>query len=69
MLNKKFCTYGVCTVVQIVRSIRPFIVRINVPFKDHVSANAVRRQLRELSNKIGPTLQPVFVSKKLKQGL
>ena len=40
-----------------------------LPFKDQVSANAVRRQLRDLCNKIGPTLQPVFVSKKLEQVL
>ena len=38
-------------------------------FKDQDSANAVRRQLHDLSNKIGPTLQPVFVSKKLQQDL
>ena len=43
------------------------IVRISLPFKDQVSANAVQRRLRDLSNKIGPTLQPVFVSKKLEQ--
>ena len=45
------------------------IVRINLPFKDQVSANSVRRQLRDLSNKIGLPLQPVFVSKKLEQDL
>ena len=45
------------------------IVRINLPFKDQVSANSVRRQLRDLSNKIGLALQPVFVSKKLEQDL
>ena len=44
------------------------IVKIGLPFKDQLSANAVRRQLRYLSNKIGPKLQPVFVSKKLEQG-
>ena len=44
-------------------------VRINLPFKDQVSANSVRRQLRDLSNKIGLALQPVFVSKKLEQDL
>ena len=44
-------------------------VRISLPFKDQVAANAVRRQLRDLSHKIGPTLQPVFVSKKLGQDL
>lgn len=41
------------------------IIRINLPFKDQVSANSVRRQLRDLSNKTGLLLQPVFVSKKL----
>ena len=27
-----------------------------------MAANAVRKQLRDLSHKIGPTLQPVFLS-------
>ena len=45
------------------------IVRINLPFKDQVSANSVRKQLRDLSNKIGLALQSVFVSKKLEQDL
>ena len=36
---------------------------------DYLSANAVRRQLLDLSNKIGPTLQPAFISKKLEQDL
>ena len=45
------------------------MVRINLPFKDQVSVNSVRRQLRDLSNKIGLALQPVFVSKKLEQDL
>ena len=40
-------------------------VRISLP--DQVAANAVRKQLRDLSHKIGATLQPVFVSKKLGQ--
>ena len=34
-----------------------------------MAANAVRKQLRDLSHKIGPTLQPFFVSKKLGQHL
>ena len=42
---------------------------LSLPFKDQVSANCVRRQLRDLSNKIGLPLQPVFVSKKLEQDL
>ena len=45
------------------------IIRINLPLKDQVSASSVRRQLLDLSNKIGLPLQPVFVSKKLEQDL
>jgi len=45
------------------------IVRISLPFKDLVSTYAVRRHLRDPSKKIGPTLQPVFVSKKSEQDL
>ena len=40
-----------------------------VAFKDQTSANAVRRQMRDLSHKIGTTLQPVFTSRKLEQDL
>ena len=42
---------------------------ILLPFKDQVSATAVRRQLPDLSHKICPTFQPVFISKKLEQDL
>ena len=34
-----------------------------------MATNVVWKQLRNLSQKIGPTLQPVFVSKKLGQDL
>ena len=44
-------------------------IRVVLPFKDQIAANAVRRQLRDLSNKIAVTLQPIFVSKKLEQDL
>ena len=44
-------------------------IRIVFPFKDQIAANAVRRQLRDLSNKIAFTLQPIFVSKKLEQDI
>ena len=44
-------------------------VRISLPFKDQAAANVVRKQLRNPSYKIVPTLQPVFVSKKLQQDL
>ena len=44
-------------------------VRITLLFKDQVTAYAVRKKLRDISHKILPTLQPVFVSKKLGQDL
>ena len=44
-------------------------IRIVLPFKDQITANAVRRQLLDLSRKICVTLQPIFVSKKLEQDL
>ena len=37
-------------------------VRIVLPFKDQVSADIVRTQLDDLSQKIHNTIQPVFVS-------
>ena len=43
-------------------------VRVSLPLKDQVAANAVRKQLRDLSHKIGSVLtlvQPVFVRKKI----
>ena len=43
------------------------IIGISLPFKDQVSANAVRRHLRDLKYSIGPTVQPFFVSRKLEQ--
>ena len=45
------------------------IIRINLPSKDQVSANSVRRQLCDLNNMIGLPLHLVFVSKKLEQNL
>ena len=45
------------------------VVRVILPFKDQTSANAVRRQMRDLSHKIGTTLQPVFTSRQLEQDL
>ena len=44
-------------------------IRIVLPFKDLIAANAVRRQLRNLSRKICVTLQTIFVSKPLEQDL
>ena len=40
-------------------------VRMILPFKDRRSANSVRRQLGELSRKIGKDIHPVFTSRKI----
>ena len=45
------------------------VVRISLPFKDQISANAVRRQMKDLSHKIGTIVELIFVSKKLEQDL
>ena len=45
------------------------IVRVSLLFKDHTSANAIKRQMRDLSHKIGTTLQPLFISRRLEQDL
>ena len=42
------------------------IVRINLPFKDQVSANSVRRQLRDLSNKIGLAFAASFCKQEIR---
>ena len=44
-------------------------IRLVLPFKDQIAADVVRRQLRDLSDKTGVTLQPIFESKKLEQDL
>ena len=42
---------------------------VSIPFKDQVSANMVKRQMRDLSSKIGIDVQPIYSSKKLEQDL
>ncbi|XP_068705128.1 uncharacterized protein [Montipora foliosa] len=44
-------------------------VRLVLPFKDQDSADIVRTQLNDLSQKIHKTIQPVFVSQKINQHL
>ena len=44
-------------------------VYVVLPFKDQVSADILRRQLKDLSQTICTTIQPVFVSHKIEQGL
>ena len=40
-----------------------------IPFKDQVSADIVKAQLKDLSLKLQTTIQPVFVSRKIGQDL
>jgi len=40
-----------------------------LPFKDQKSADAVKKQLSDLSNKINHTLEPVFKSRKICEDL
>ncbi|XP_022788722.1 uncharacterized protein LOC111328527 [Stylophora pistillata] len=40
-------------------------VRIILPFKDQTSANSVRRQLGDLSRKIGTDISPVYTNRKI----
>ena len=44
-------------------------LRVSLPFKDQVSANMVKRQMRDLSSKIGIDVQQIYTSKKLEQDL
>ena len=44
-------------------------VRIVLPFKDQVSADFVRKQLKDLRQKTHNAIQPVFVSNKIEQEL
>ena len=44
-------------------------LRVSIPFKDQVSTNMVKRQMRDLSLKIGIDVQPIYTSKKLEQDL
>ena len=44
-------------------------LRFSIPFKDQVSATTVKRQMRDLSSKIGIDVQPIYNSKKHEQDL
>ena len=47
----------------------PEPVRVVLPFKDQASADILRTQLKDLSQKINTTIQPVFVSHKTERDL
>ena len=42
---------------------------VPLPFKDQKSANSVKREMQNLSTKIGVQIKPVFQSKKISQVL
>ena len=44
-------------------------IRVVLLFKDQISADTVREQLKQLSLKVYTTIQPVFVSRKIEQEL
>ena len=44
-------------------------IRICLPFKDHTGANAVKKQMTDLSRKVGINLKPIFTSRKLEEHL
>ena len=44
-------------------------IRVVLPFKDQASADIVRTQLKDLSQKIQTSVQPVFVSQKIERDL
>ena len=44
-------------------------VRVVLPFKDQISTDIVKEQLKDLNLKVNPTIQPVFASRKIKQEL
>ena len=44
-------------------------VRVVVPFKDQISVDNVKEQLKDLSLKVNTTIQPVFASRKIEQEL
>jgi hypothetical protein len=45
------------------------MVRVILPFKDQISADIVKKQLKDLSLKVHTTIQPVFVSRKIEREL
>ena len=47
----------------------PEPIRVVLPFKDQASADILRTQLKDLSQKINPTIQPVFVSHRIERDL
>ena len=43
--------------------------RVVLPFKDQISADIVKEELKDLSLKVNTTTQPVFATRKIEQEL
>ena len=66
-LNKEFCADGIELRVEAWSD--SSVVRVNLPFKDQTSANAVKRQMRDLRQKIGLTGATNFCEQEMEQDL
>ena len=57
--------------IEVLKNISPPVVPVEqtlwilLPFKDQKSADVLRKQLNNLSNRIGTPLQPIYTSRKL----
>ena len=56
-------------VPSLTESNSPEPVRVVLPFKDQASADVLRTQLKDFSQKINTTIQPVLVSHKIERDL
>ena len=66
---KRFVDSKVCDQQQLLSPAKEAddTVRVILPFKDHISADIVKKQLKDLSLKVHTTIQPVFVSRKIER--
>ena len=67
LITKNISDHPVSSPVDFSDSSDP--VRVILPFKYQSSADIVRHQLQDLSNKIHTTVSPVFVSQKIERDL
>ena len=68
---KSFVDLKVCDQQQLLSTSKETddTVRVILPFKDQISADIVREQLKVLTLKIHTTIQPVFVNRKIEREL
>ena len=66
---KSFVDSKVCDQQQPLSQEKDDTIRVVLPFKDQISADIKKKQLKDLSLKVHTTIQPVFVSRKIEQEL